>query len=146
MQVKLIAITHSLLQDSSPEALIEHAGRICYRSESQGQDARARFIERRHIKLIKKPLGDKSKKLSQMVKKLGFDPKYYLVKDQPTRSMYDAGFRELSKGAAAKDDQIYVLIRGKNVELSQCSDIFSKIAAPRERTSYFVPKEVRDRL
>ena len=39
MQVELIAITHYLRGDGSPEALIEHAGRVCYRSESRGDPA-----------------------------------------------------------------------------------------------------------
>jgi thymidylate synthase (FAD) len=53
VQVKLIAITQYLTQDGSPEALIEHAGRICYRSKSKGTTdekaaaARARFIQNR---------------------------------------------------------------------------------------------------
>lgn len=36
MNVELIALTHYLRADGSPEALIEHAGRVCYRSEAQG--------------------------------------------------------------------------------------------------------------
>lgn len=48
MQVKLIALTHYLSGDGSPEALIEHAGRVCYRSESpDSESATARFIQRR---------------------------------------------------------------------------------------------------
>ena len=53
MQVKLIAITRYLEQDGSPEALIERAGRVCYRSENKEATdkasavARARFIQRR---------------------------------------------------------------------------------------------------
>ncbi len=48
MQVELIAITHYLRGDGSPEALLEHAGRVCYRSESKGDPAsflRARIRE-----------------------------------------------------------------------------------------------------
>ncbi len=47
MQVKLVAITRCLLPDPSPEALIEHAGRICYRSSQSSAQARAQFIQRR---------------------------------------------------------------------------------------------------
>lgn len=53
MQVKLIAITRYLSQDGAPEALIEHAGRICYQSEKAVNsaagdlDVTARFIQRR---------------------------------------------------------------------------------------------------
>jgi thymidylate synthase (FAD) len=54
MRVKLIAITQYLAHDvkaddpSGSEALIEHAGRICYRSEDSDQaEGRARFIQRR---------------------------------------------------------------------------------------------------
>lgn len=54
MNVKLIAITRYLAHDtkadnpSGSEALIEHAGRICYRSEDSNQaEGRARFIQRR---------------------------------------------------------------------------------------------------
>ena len=36
MRVELIAITTYLHGDGSPESLAEHAGRVCYRSESQG--------------------------------------------------------------------------------------------------------------
>ncbi len=46
MQVQLIAITRYLADDDSPEALIEHAGRVCYRSEGV-ESQRARFIQRR---------------------------------------------------------------------------------------------------
>ena len=53
MKVELIAITQ-YLQDDEPtseksgcEALIEHAGRICYRSQMGGSKAGARFIQRR---------------------------------------------------------------------------------------------------
>jgi thymidylate synthase (FAD) len=48
MQVELIAITRYLKDDGSPEALIEHAGRVCYRSASRGDPAaflRARLQE-----------------------------------------------------------------------------------------------------
>ncbi|MGC9349365.1 MAG: FAD-dependent thymidylate synthase [Anaerolineae bacterium] len=48
MQVDLIAITRYLEGDGSTEALIEHAGRVCYRSESRGDPAgflRARLRE-----------------------------------------------------------------------------------------------------
>lgn len=54
MYVKLIALTHSMLPDAagldhSPEAIIEYAGRVCYRSENPHQDPQttARFIQRR---------------------------------------------------------------------------------------------------
>ncbi|MBN1248990.1 MAG: FAD-dependent thymidylate synthase [Anaerolineae bacterium] len=39
MDVALIAVTHYLQGDGTPEALIEHAGRVCYRSESRGNPA-----------------------------------------------------------------------------------------------------------
>lgn len=39
MRVELIAITRFLKGDGSPEALIEHAGRVCYRSQSRGDPA-----------------------------------------------------------------------------------------------------------
>jgi thymidylate synthase (FAD) len=39
MQVDLIAITHFLSGKGTPEELIEHAGRVCYRSESRGKPA-----------------------------------------------------------------------------------------------------------
>ncbi len=48
MKVELIAITRYLKGDGSPEALLEHAGRVCYRSESKGDPAsfiRARIRE-----------------------------------------------------------------------------------------------------
>ena len=54
MKVKLIAITkylgHEIEADdpSGSEALIEHAGRVCYHSEDSAKaEARARFIQRR---------------------------------------------------------------------------------------------------
>lgn len=48
MRVELIAMTHYLRGDGGPEALLEHAGRVCYRSESRGEPAaflRARLCE-----------------------------------------------------------------------------------------------------
>ncbi len=39
MRVELIAITQYLKGDGSPEALLEHAGRVCYRSKSKGDPA-----------------------------------------------------------------------------------------------------------
>lgn len=45
MQVELIAITRFLKGDGSPEALIEYAGRVCYRSKSKGDPAS--FIQAR---------------------------------------------------------------------------------------------------
>ena len=36
MQVELIAITQYLRGDGTPEELLEHAGRVCYRSDSHG--------------------------------------------------------------------------------------------------------------
>jgi thymidylate synthase (FAD) len=36
MQVELIAVTRYLRGDGTPEELLEHAGRVCYRSESHG--------------------------------------------------------------------------------------------------------------
>lgn len=37
MHVELIGITHYLKGGGSPEALLEHAGRVCYRSQSKGE-------------------------------------------------------------------------------------------------------------
>ncbi len=37
MQVELIAITRYLRGNGTPEELLEHAGRVCYRSESRGE-------------------------------------------------------------------------------------------------------------
>ena len=39
MQVDLIAITNFLSGNGTPEELIEHAGRVCYRSQSRGNTA-----------------------------------------------------------------------------------------------------------
>jgi thymidylate synthase (FAD) len=39
MRVDLIAITHYLGGNGTPEELIEHAGRVCYRSENHGHPA-----------------------------------------------------------------------------------------------------------
>ena len=40
MHVELIAITRYLRGDGTPEELLEHAGRVCYRSENQGDPGR----------------------------------------------------------------------------------------------------------
>jgi thymidylate synthase (FAD) len=40
MDVELIAITRYLRGDGTPEELLEHAGRVCYRSESRGDPGR----------------------------------------------------------------------------------------------------------
>ena len=48
MDVELIAITRYLRGDGTPEELLEHAGRVCYRSDSRGdpeQFLRARIRE-----------------------------------------------------------------------------------------------------
>jgi thymidylate synthase (FAD) len=45
MNVELIAITHYLREDGSPEALLAHAGRVCYRSEGRGD--RGAFLRAR---------------------------------------------------------------------------------------------------
>lgn len=45
MEVELIALTHYLRGDGKPESLIEHAGRVCYRSEKRGDPAS--FIQAR---------------------------------------------------------------------------------------------------
>ena len=37
MEVELIAITQYLRGDGTPEELLEHAGRVCYRSEARGE-------------------------------------------------------------------------------------------------------------
>jgi thymidylate synthase (FAD) len=54
MRVKLIAVTQYLdepctldAQTKTSEALIEHAGRTCYRSQPKGTEATRRFIQRR---------------------------------------------------------------------------------------------------
>ena len=39
MKVELIAVTQYLRGDGTPEELIEHAGRVCYRSQSRGDPA-----------------------------------------------------------------------------------------------------------
>jgi thymidylate synthase (FAD) len=40
VNVELIAITRYLRGDGTPEELLEHAGRVCYRSESRGEPAK----------------------------------------------------------------------------------------------------------
>ena len=45
MNVELIAVTRYLRGDGTPEELLEHAGRICYRSESRGEPGK--FIRAR---------------------------------------------------------------------------------------------------
>lgn len=45
MDVELIAITRYLRGDGTPEELLEHAGRVCYRSESRGDPGR--FLQAR---------------------------------------------------------------------------------------------------
>lgn len=48
MKVELIAVTRYLREDGTPEDLLEHAGRVCYRSESRGEPGkflRARIRE-----------------------------------------------------------------------------------------------------
>jgi thymidylate synthase (FAD) len=45
MNVELIAVTRYLRGDETPEELLEHAGRICYRSEGRG--APGKFIRAR---------------------------------------------------------------------------------------------------
>jgi thymidylate synthase (FAD) len=45
VEVRLIAITKFLGGQGTPEELIEHAGRICYRSEAKGTPGR--FVQRR---------------------------------------------------------------------------------------------------
>ncbi len=45
MNVELIAITRYLREDGSPEALLAHAGRVCYRSEGRGD--RGAFLRAR---------------------------------------------------------------------------------------------------
>jgi len=45
MQVELIAVTRYLRGDGTPEELLEHAGRVCYRSEGHG--ARGKFLRAR---------------------------------------------------------------------------------------------------
>lgn len=39
MRVELIALTQYLQGDGTPEALVEHAGRVCYQSERRGNPA-----------------------------------------------------------------------------------------------------------
>jgi len=45
MRVELIAITRYLRGNGTPEELLEHAGRVCYRSESRGDPGR--FLQAR---------------------------------------------------------------------------------------------------
>jgi thymidylate synthase (FAD) len=45
MDVELIAVTRYLKEDGTPEALLEHAGRICYRSGGHGEPGK--FIRAR---------------------------------------------------------------------------------------------------
>ncbi len=45
MEVELIGITRYLHGDGTPEELLEHAGRVCYRSESRGEPGR--FLQAR---------------------------------------------------------------------------------------------------
>ncbi|HDN78921.1 MAG: FAD-dependent thymidylate synthase [Chloroflexi bacterium] len=45
MEVRLLAISHFLYGEGSPEGLIEHAGRVCYRSKSKGDPSS--FIRKR---------------------------------------------------------------------------------------------------
>ena len=45
MNVELIAVTRYLRGDGTPEELLEHAGRICYRSEGRGEPGK--FIRAR---------------------------------------------------------------------------------------------------
>jgi thymidylate synthase (FAD) len=45
MRVQIIGITRSLQEDGSTESLLEHAGRICYRSETRQRSGR--FLEAR---------------------------------------------------------------------------------------------------
>lgn len=45
MKVELIAVTKYLRGDGTPEELLEHAGRVCYRTESKGEPGE--FIQRR---------------------------------------------------------------------------------------------------
>ena len=45
MKVELVAITGYLQGEGSSEALLEHAGRICYRSEARGDPAK--FLQAR---------------------------------------------------------------------------------------------------
>jgi thymidylate synthase (FAD) len=45
VNVELIAVTRYLRGDGTPEELLEHAGRICYRSETRGEPGR--FIRAR---------------------------------------------------------------------------------------------------
>ena len=45
MQVKIIGVTHFVQEGGDPEALLEHAGRACYRSEPKGQYAK--FVQAR---------------------------------------------------------------------------------------------------
>lgn len=45
MEVELIAVTKYLRGNGTPEELLEHAGRVCYRSESRGEPGR--FLQKR---------------------------------------------------------------------------------------------------
>lgn len=45
MRVELIGVTRYLRGEGTPEELLEHAGRVCYRSESRGDPGR--FLQAR---------------------------------------------------------------------------------------------------
>ena len=45
MKVELIAVTRYLRGNGTPEELLEHAGRVCYRSESKGEPGQ--FLQKR---------------------------------------------------------------------------------------------------
>ena len=45
MEVELIAVTKYLRGDGTAEELVEHAGRVCYRSAGKGEPGK--FIQRR---------------------------------------------------------------------------------------------------
>ena len=45
MEVELIAVTKYLRGNGTPEELLEHAGRVCYRSESRGEPGQ--FLQKR---------------------------------------------------------------------------------------------------
>ena len=54
MHVRIVGVTRALLDSDDPEALLEHAGRTCYRSESRGDPGRflAARVREGHESLI----------------------------------------------------------------------------------------------
>jgi HD superfamily phosphohydrolase len=72
------------------------------------------------------------------VKRAGYNTRYYLIVDNQKNVLYD--FYNPGK---TKDDNIYVLKGGRNIEFSRCSRIIKKLMGKREDTGYYLPDEVR---